>query len=718
MKVIIAEKPSVARNIADALQIKGRKDGYYEGNGYIITWAYGHLLELYDVKDYDEEKASWKLEYFPFIPPTFQYKVKKDRRQGSYTQFMLIKRLISRTDVAEVISACDYDREGQLIADTILLKIGSRKKVYRLLLNEWTGEEVRAGLLRLKDNSELSPLRDAGLSRQWADWLLGINLTSVATLCYQKGARKGALNVGRVLMPTLKIIYDRDQEIAQFQPEDYYKLKARCQTANNDHFEADYYLKSNTFKERSQLDHIAGLLQGKRAKVVKKDVKQKKEYAPLLFNLTHLQGYITSKYRGWTSDKVLKVAQQLYEKKWITYPRTSSVALDESLKQKAEKVLQTLKAGLSYEHKLKFHQSKRVFNNAKVESHSAIIPTYVIPKSFTQDEKIVYEAIRNRFLMQFMPIATYEETVIKLVPYEQVDGFFRAKGKVQLEKGWKEVEDDVSKDVMLPLIHENEDVLLQNVKVEKKQTKPPKPHTEKTLLKVMETCGKHIESSKEGQEENEWLDSILSGYSIGTPATRADTIKKLKKVGYITFKEKNITCTELGKKLVETLPIKELFDLHFTGRLEKALSEIEKNRLHKDVFLTFITKLTGQMVDRMKQSDDVVIKQQSPSLKTNETLGACPRCNHQVIEGKKGFGCSNWKSGCTFVIWKNDRYLAALNKKPTKTMVKSILKHGEAKVKGLKSKKGKSFSAILKYEWKKEEKRYGWTMKFEQKSNQ
>ena len=262
------------------------------------------------------------------------------------------------------------------------------------------------------------------------------------------------------------------------------------------------------------------------------------------------------------------MAQSLYEKKYITYPRTASVVLEESLVDKAAKVLNNLKKGLPYENEIKFAKKKRVFDTSKVESHSAITPTYLIPKSLSGDEEIVYNAIKNRFIMQFMPIAEHEETkIITKVNNDEIKGLFTSKGKVQLVEGWKKVEKIESKDTILPLVNINEIVSIEDHKLTSHVTKPPKHHTEKTLLRVMETCGKGKDNEDEDSEE--MMAAILSGYSIGTPATRAETIKKLKDVGYIATQSKNLICTELGRKLVETFPVKDLFDLEFTGTIGK-----------------------------------------------------------------------------------------------------------------------------------------------------
>jgi DNA topoisomerase III len=715
-RVIIAEKPSVAKNIADALKIKGRQDGYYEGNGYIITWAFGHLLQLYDAKDYDEKMARWNMENFPFIPPNFRYKVKSDPRNkekedlGARKQLKIIYNLIKRNDVEMVISACDYDREGQIIGDTIIYNLKTQKQVYRLLLNEWTPDEVLKGLQQMKPNVEMRPLQDAGIGRQWADWVIGINLTSVATLKYQKGKGK-ALNIGRVLLPTLKIIYDRDRAIENFKPEEYFKLAATFKTQDGEEYEASYVEnEEDKFSNKEDLDKIQQALKGQSATIADKQVERKREYPPYLFNLSNLQGFITSKFKGWTSDKVLKVAQSLYEKKYITYPRTASVVLEESLVGKTAKVLENITKGLPFENEVKFSKLKRVFDNSKVESHSAIIPTYLLPKSLTKDEEIVYHAIKNRLIMQFMPVAEHEETkIMTKMNTPDINGVFVSKGRVQLVEGWRKVEKIESKDNILPLVKVNDLVEMVDHKLTSHATKPPKHHTEKTLLKVMETCGK----GQGDEESEEMMAAILSGYSIGTPATRAETIKKLKDIGYIETQNKSLICSELGKNLVETFPVKELFDLEFTGRLEKTLSDIEKQKFTKEGFLNLIFEFTTNAVNTIKNEKAIIINEVTYEKKSIDALGKCPACNQgSIIEGQKGFGCNNWKNGCKFVIWKNDKFLAALKKKPSKTMVKMLLKNGTATVKGLTSKKGNKFDANMRYEKNPDNEYYSWKMEF------
>jgi len=715
-KVIIAEKPSVAKNIADAFNIKTRKNGYFEGEDYLITWAFGHLLQLYDAKDYDENMKGWRLDKFPFIPETFEYKVKSDSMdrtsidKGAERQINIIKSLIERDDVDGIISATDYDREGQVIGDELFLYLNEKKSVFRILLNEWTAEEVKKGMENLKPNEEMKPLQDAGISRQWADWIIGINLTSVATLRYNPNNKK-ILNIGRVLLPTLKIIYDRDKEIENFEASTYYKLTVTFKTKNNEEFQGTYYEKDNEkFDNKEIPENITRLLKDKVAEIIEKQVEKKKDYAPLLFNLSNLQGYITSKYKGWTSDKVLKAAQALYEKKFITYPRTGSVALEESLKERTRKVLEVIKKGLPYESQIEFVDNKRIFDNTKVESHSAIVPTYVKPTGLSEEEEIVYNAIRNRFIMQFLPVSEYEETkLVSKVNESTIEGVFVSKGKVQTIEGWHIVEKIETKDTILPNVSEKEIVEAVDSKVNTVTKKPPKLHNEKTLLRVMETCGK---SFKDEEDTEEMMASILSGFSIGTPATRAETIKKLKDAAYIEYKGKNLTCTKMGKTLIEIFPAKELLDLEYTGRLEKTLSDIEKGKFKKEEFLEMIKEFTINAVDLIKMDTSMLRNFKVEVPNGLESIGECPLCGNPIVENDKCFGCTNWRNGCNFTIWKNDKFIATLGKKVSKQMVELLLKNGKVGFRNLKSKKGTTYSAYLKYVRQEKTGYYKWEMEF------
>ncbi|WP_195937839.1 DNA topoisomerase [Romboutsia sp. 1001713B170131_170501_G6] len=725
MKLILAEKPSVAKTIASFLGAKTRLDGYFEGNGYIVTYAVGHLVSLYDVKDYDKDKysGSWKMANFPFIPPEkFKFKVDSSKKK----QFNTVKKLLHRDDIEYVINATDNDREGELISFLIFLLSKNKKPVKRILVNEWTPEDITRGLNNLKDDNEMRNLQSAGYTRLITDWLIGINFTSVATLKYGNGK---LLNIGRVILPTVKLVYDRDMEIKNFIPKTYYEIEGnfKCQ---NGKYKGKYIKgKESKFDTIEDVNKIINSITSNQGKILDKKVTMSKEYAPKLFSLTSLQGYITSKHANFTSDKVLSVCQSLYEGKgkggYITYPRTDSIYLEESLATKVSQALDKLKATVPYSDKVKFTKTKRVFDSSKVDSHSAIIPTYIIPTNLTPDELIVYNAIKDRFIANFMPPAEYENTEIKT----DVDkNIFLTKGKVLKTKGYLEVYNKEEKDDLLPMVNKDEIVDVIDIKPITKQTTPPKPYTEDTLLKAMKNCGKNVPDDDT---------TVLSGYSIGTSATRADVLKKISQVGYVNKKGKSYSVTDLGKNLVEIFPVKELFDVDYTGKLEKSLSDIQKGTFTRKEYLTNIFNFIYKNVELIKHDSPKSIstenyvynpktkkftknipntnssnksraKNDSPS---NESLGKCPVCGGDVVEISKGYICNNYKE-CKFGIWKNDKFLEFYKKKPNKTMVKGILKNGQAKVKSLTSKNGTKFDAILKYS-KKDNGYFGWDIEIE-----
>ena len=724
MKLILAEKPSVAKTIATFLGAKTRHDGYFEGNDYIVTYAIGHLVSLYDMKDYDKDKysGSWKMDNFPFIPSDkFKFKVDNSKKK----QFDTVKKLLNRDDIEYVINATDNDREGELISFLIFLLAKNKKPIKRILVNEWTPEDITRGLKNLKDNSEMLNLQAAGYTRLLTDWLIGINFTSVATLKYGNGK---LLNIGRVILPTVKLIYDRDMEIANFIPKNYFEIEGNFKCENGTYKGKYINGKESKFDTLEEANKIIDSIKSNTGVVIDKKVTTSKEYAPKLFSLTSLQGFITSKYSNFTSDKVLSICQSLYEGKgkggYITYPRTDSIYLEESLAPKVSQTLDKLKVGLPYEGKISFTKSKRIFDSSKVDSHSAIIPTYIIPNNLSNDEQIVYNAIKDRFIANFMPPAEYENTEIKT----DVDkNIFITKGKILKLKGYLEVYNKDEKDDLLPMVNKSETVDILDIKALTKQTTPPKPYTEDTLLKAMKNCGKNVSEDDT---------TVLSGYSIGTSATRADVLKKIGQVGYVKKKGKSYAITELGKNLVEIFPVKDLFDVDYTGKLEKSLSDIQKGNFTRKEYLTNIMNFIYQNVNLIKNDNKKNISTEnysynpktkkytkeykSNSNKNNQTppkssksdsLGKCPVCQGSVFEFEKGYLCENY-STCKFGIWKNDKYLELYKKKPNKTMVKSILKSGKSKVKSLTSKNGTKFDAVLKYS-KKDNGYFGWTIEKE-----
>ena len=725
MKLILAEKPSVAKTIASFLGANVRCNGYFEGNGYIITYAFGHLVSLYDMKDYDKDRysGSWKMENFPFIPQEkFRFKVEDSKKN----QFDVINTLLHRDDIEYIINATDNDREGELIAFLIFLMAKNKKPVKRILVNEWTPQDITKGLQNLKDEKEMRNLQAAGYTRLITDWLIGINFTSIATLKYGNGK---LLNIGRVILPTVKLIYDRDMEIRNFVPKTYFEIEGSFRCKNGEYKGKLVKNKNSKFDTPEEAKAVIDSITSKEGTITDKKVTTSKEYAPKLFSLTSLQGYITSKYSHFTSDKVLSVCQSLYEGKgkggYITYPRTDSIFLEESLTTKASQTLEKLKKGLPYEDKIKFTKTKRVFDSSKVDSHSAITPTYIIPTKLTPDESIVYNAIKDRFIANFMPPAEYENTEIKT----DIDrNIFVTKGKVLKVKGYLEVYNKEEKDDLLPFVDKNEVVDVIEIKPLSKQTTPPKPYTEDTLLKAMKNCGKNVSEDDT---------TVLSGYSIGTSATRADVLKKISQVGYVNKKGKSYFITDLGKNLVEIFPVKELFDVDYTGKLEKSLSDIQKGQHTRKEYLTNIMNFIYKNVNLIKydkpkkistenftynsKTKKFVISASKKSSKStsskssksngNDSLGKCPICQGDIFEKDKGFFCVNYNN-CKFGIFKEDKFLQYYKKKPTKTMVKSLLKKGEAKVKSLTSKEGKKFDATLKYD-KNDKGYFSWSIKID-----
>lgn len=745
MILVLAEKPSVAKTIAAFLKAGARKNGYFEGNNYIVTYAVGHLVSLFDMKDYNKDKysGSWKMENYPFIPESkFKFKVDKDKDK----QFKIVSSLINRKDVEYIINATDNDREGELISFLIFMMAKNTKPVKRILVNEWTPEDITRGLNDLKDDEDMRNLQAAGYTRLITDWLIGINFTCAATLKYGNGKM---LNIGRVILPTVKLVYDRHMEIKNFVPEKYYEIEGRFR-AKNGEYSGKLVLDKN--KKMTDLDLAKGIISkidSNTGVISSKVVTKSKEYAPKLFSLTSLQGFITSKYASFTSDKVLSICQNLYEGKgkggYITYPRTDSVYLEESLVGKVEKTLNIIKKGHPCESNIKFSKSKRVFDSSKVESHSAIIPTYIIPpNSLSKDEKIVYEAIRDRFLANFMPPAEYENTEIMT----DVDKHrFQSKGKVLKVMGYLDIYGKSAGGNLLPLVEKGESVDVVSVKPLEKVTSPPKPYTEDSLLKAMKNCGKNVPEDDT---------SVLSGYSIGTSATRADVLKKIGQVGYVKKKGKSYSITDLGINLVEIFPVDDLFDVDFTGKLEKSLFDIQKGNFSRKDYLNMICKFVYDNVNKIKfgpnksiNTDKIVynpktkkfVKESSFKAKTSsniniakkdkdvdkrgigqdmnppttnsktikktrekvidpqtglEIIGKCPECGGSILESPKAFSCKNYKQ-CGFTIWKNDTQLASYNKKPNKTMVRSLAKKGEANLKGLQDINGKKFEAKIGY---------------------
>lgn len=714
--LIIAEKPSVAASIASALGATIKKDGYYEGSGYLVSYAFGHLYTLADTKDYNSEMTGWKLEDYPFIPDRFTYKILND--PGVKKQVKLIKDLVTRVDL--VVNACDGDREGELIFaelkdDLRINKPATFKPVKRLWITSHTPKDISRGMATLRD--EMINLEQAGYCRQQLDWIMGINLTVVYTL---KAGGEITLKVGRVILPTLKLIFDRESEIANFKSIPYYTLKCEFK-ANSEAYIGRYQSRDgNTrFSTIEPLQAVLEVIKGKDGVITHKESKRSSENAPRLFNLTDLQGHITSKFKGFTSDKVLEVMQALYEKKYLTYPRTASRYLDDSQIKDAEESLQAVlklsELGLKNRGEVSFHTEKKVFDSSKVDSHPAIIPTYITPDlvKLTENEQIIYIEVVKRFVAQFLPVAAYD--VVEIITQVEEHEFI-TKGKVLVDEGWKQLflgqsdpdgdqntegqENDDEQSITAKNLKQGEHVKLGNNELKEGKTKPPSHYTEKTLLSAMENCGKQVEDEAE----------LLKGYTIGTPATRGDTIKKLIDCGYIQTKGKNLLMMELGAKVIAYFPVQRILKTTFTGQIEKTLKDIENGQYDHKVFISKMSAYITKSIQDMKASVIPAIRKQL------NVMGKCPACGRNVVETTKAYSCVGTKDKvCKFVLWKDDKFFAHFGKKLTETIVKEFLKNNNALVKGLKSSKqeGVKFDAIIHLEKNSETGYWNYRMEFD-----
>jgi DNA topoisomerase III len=663
--LIVSEKPGVAANIAHAVGAHEKQDGFYSGNGFIVTFCFGHLITLSDCVDYDAEKYEhWSSDNFPFIPETFKYKVKDDK--GIKKQFKIIGELMNRLDVEVIYNMCDADREGELIFFLVVKALGVSKPIKRIWINDHTPEDIKRGFLEMKDDSEYANKQNAAIARQIADWVIGINYTTVATVNYSRGK---VLNLGRLVIGILKLVYDRNIEIKKFRPKTNFELKVQFKSTSSEIYAGTYiYNEKSLFEGREQLDAVLTGIELLSGKIISKDVELSRQGPKPLFSLTALQGHITKKYDGWSSSKVLKICQTLYEeKKCLTYPRTPSHYVEESLINKMEKVLSAVTKGTSFESSVIFSPKNKIFNSSKVESHSAITPTYAVPESLNSDERIVYEEVKNRFISHFMPAAEYEKTEIITQVGEHC---FTTRGKILIVEGWLqlykkgsgETEDDLT---MLPNVKDNDDVTIDKCEVITKKTTAPSQYTEDTLLHAMLTCGNNVEDD---------FEYVLKGFMIGTEATRAEAISKVLKVGYIEKKGKSLYITDMGNKIVEQVPLGELLDVNYTGSLEKKLKDIELGVYSKEDFLAEINVLVVNAVNKMKAVKVEICKDR-------ESLGDCPDCGHDVLENDRSFSCSNYSNGCKFGIWKSSNLLASFGMKTvSKALAKTLIANKETRL--------------------------------------
>jgi len=670
--LIIAEKPSVARDIAYTLGKFNKKEGCLENDRYVISWAYGHITTLAEPQEYDPALEKWDLESLPILPAEFKLTVTERK------QFSILKKLLNRKDVFQVINACDAGREGELIFRWIYRASGSTLPVKRLWLSETTPAAIREAMRNLKNGDSYDNLYRAAESRAIADWLIGINATRAFSVKHG-----GLLSIGRVQTPTLALVIQREREIRDFKPVPFWQVKAVFETETGQKYQGLGYSGSGEeitfqFKEEAAAKEYASRVK-ESGSVIKVQYTEKTEQPPALFNLNDLQREVNRVF-GMTAAGVLEAAQNLYEKKLLTYPRTDSRHLTESLAGTLEKRIETALKTIPFS---SFPEplpalSKRYVDDSKVTDHHAIIPTAVpAPGDLPEAEKKVYDLVCRRFLSIFLPPAKYR---VMEVTTEAGERFF-SKGRAVVDRGWREIYNfkpgDGDKEARLPDLANGQPVKTIDVEVLRKETKPPARYTDASLLSAMENAGRYV-------DDKELSDTLKTSGGIGTPATRAAIIERLIQVGYIKRQKKALVPAAKGEALIDLVP-GVLKSPDMTAEWETGLLRIERNEIMPGEWLSGIKNLTGEVVALARKQE------KSEAVTKREVLGKCPLCGKDVIEGKKGYGCSGWKEGCKFVIWKE-----IAGKKITVKQAQALLeKKKTGLIKGFKSKSGKKFDAML-----------------------
>lgn len=684
MKLIIAEKPSLARNIVAAIGTMKKKDGYFENDEYLVSWAFGHLFTLYDIEDYDNlEDRRWKIDNLPFFPQEFKFNLKKDQNkkvdEGVVKQFNIIKTLINREDVDTIVNAGDSDREGEIIVRLCINNaLESDKKQVRLWLPDQTAKTVNEALSNMKDESEYDNLANEGFARTYVDWLYGVNLTRYATL------KTGTLlRVGRVIVPIVKAIYDRDKQIEEFVPDIYYGIVSNEMT-NGEEVE----LTSKEKFEKEKLEDAKKLCEEynkEKAVVISKNVKKDTLAPGKLYSLTKLQNYLGKKYKM-PMDKSLAIVQKLYEEGYLTYPRTNSEYLATNEKGKIKEIIDIV-SKLGY--KIKFKDKKTIFDDSKIESHSALTPTYKIPKkeNMSEDEVKVYTAVMRRFVAVFCEEeCKIEKTEIKIKLGKKEE--FTLKGNVIIEKGWTKYDEYTKNDKVLPSLNIGDEVNINFMPKEKKKS-APKHYTIETLNNYLKNPFKEDKAklNEEDEDDTEDYKAIFEGLELGTEATRTGIINNAISSKYIELKKDVYYILPEGKYLIESLSNMNIsMDKYKTSELGKGLKQVYKGNIKVDD----VVKLTE---DEIKNVFDVVDADSDTGF-YRDIIGICPLCGKDVVKGKYNYGCTGYKEGCNFKISMN-----ICKRVINKNIAKEILENKiSSNIKGFISKNDKEFSAKLKLE--------------------
>jgi DNA topoisomerase-3 len=676
MKVCIAEKPSVAKEIAEVLGAKQRKEGYFEGNGYQVTWTFGHLCELKEPHEYDSAYRQWNLNMLPILPQKFGIKLKNNN--GIEKQFNIISTLFSNAE--EIINCGDAGQEGELIQRWVISKTNCKKPLKRLWISSLTEEAIREGFKKLKEGKDYESLYFAGYSRAAADWLLGMNATRLYTIKYGNG--KQILSVGRVQTPTLAMIVNRQIEINNFNSSIFFELKTKYRdvifNATIDRFYE---------KEKGKGEDLLASIKAEPFIIRSVETKKGKESSPRLFDLTSLQVECNKKF-GYSADDTLKTIQNLYEKKLVTYPRVDTTYLPNDLYPKIPGIMKNM---INYQSLVNplleapIRKSTKVFDDKKVTDHHAIIPTDVRVQGLSGNEAQVYDMIAKRFLAAFYPDCEVANTLVlgAVKPVRPAGGEieFKASGKQIIDAGWRVVynkevidEDEKEESQLLPEFKKDETGIHEAFLAEGK-TSPPKAFTEATLLRAMETAGKQI--------DDEDLRDLMKDNGIGRPSTRAAIIETLFRRNYIKRERKNLIPTITGMELIRVINNELLKSAEMTGKWEFKLRQIEKGEYQAEAFLQDMKTMVSDLVTQVRNesAQRITIASHAPVTEKSDTA-ACPKCKSgTMLKGKAAFGCSNFKNGCDFKI-----PFVLMGKKLTNSQIISLIeKRKTAVIKGFES---------------------------------
>lgn len=679
MKLIIAEKPSVAQSIAAALGIREKKEGYLEGLNAIVSWCIGHLVELAPANAYDERYAKWRAADLPILPHEWQYVVSESTKK----QFHVLKALMNRPDVDSLVCATDAGREGELIFRLVYHQAGCQKPFKRLWISSMEESAIQEGFRQLRDGSEYDRLYQAALARQQADWLVGINASRFFSLLYDT-----TLNVGRVMSPTLSLIVQREKSIADFQPEQFYTVQLSC----------GFTASTQRMQDRGEAERIAEKCHLKTAVVQSIDKKQKTENAPKLYDLTALQRD-ANRLLGFTAQQTLDYAQSLYEKRLITYPRTDSKYLTSDMKEILYGLCVAIAGAFPYTAgiSLTIHP-KQVIDDEQVTDHHAIIPTASMPRvsipTLPAGERDILQLIAVRLLCAVGDAHTYDETTVTV----SCEGtLFSAKGKTVTHMGWKIPEatfrgslgirgrnEKEEAEYQMPDLKIGQELSPVMASVKEGKTTPPSHYTEDSLLAAMETAG-----ADEAPEDAERK-------GLGTPATRANILEKLVSCGLIRRKgdkkTKYLLPTDKGAALIAVLP-EQIQSPSMTAEWEQQLKEIEYGRMDARAFLDGICAMLQNLIQTEKPLPDAF--QLFPS--DRKTIGICPHCHAPVVIMEKGYFCRN--KACHFSIWRDNRFFAKLGRKLTQDMAAELIRDGKTHLTGLYSKKrGNTYEAVVRLE--------------------